>query len=232
MLLNFLDRASDSPLVDRIWQSHSDQAGFFHSMASSNWGMVVTRHRGETFLTIRGPETQATGAECPAEGEWVGIHFKVGSFMPSILLGGISNRHDLTLSGSRRTFRLDGSSWEYPSFENADDFVSRLVKNGLIATDPVIVAAMNGQESGLSLRTEQRRFVRVTGMTHATIKQIERARQAMALLRSGSSIGDVTFGLGYFDQAHLTRSLKHFVGQTPAQIVRQEEQLSLFYNRD
>lgn len=33
--------------------------------------MVVSRVRGQTFLTVRGPETSATGAECPAEGEWV-----------------------------------------------------------------------------------------------------------------------------------------------------------------
>ncbi len=37
---------------------------------------------------------------------------------------------------------------------------------------------------------------------------------------------------GYFDQAHLTRSLKHFTGQTPVQIVRGQEQLSLLYNTD
>jgi AraC-like DNA-binding protein len=201
-------------------------------MATSNWGMVVTRHEGSTLLTIRGPETRASDANCPAEGEWVGIHFKLGSFMPLIPLGSISNRNDLSMSGSSRTFWLDGSRWEYPSFENADVFVDRLVRKGVVTTDPVIVAALSGQASRRSLRSEQRHFVRTTGMTHATIRQIERARQAMALLRSGSSISDVTFDLGYFDQAYLTRSLKHFVGQTPAQIVRQEEQLSLFYNRE
>jgi hypothetical protein len=35
--------------------------------------MAVTRHRGKTFLTLRGPETKATTADCPAEGEWLGI---------------------------------------------------------------------------------------------------------------------------------------------------------------
>jgi AraC-like DNA-binding protein len=37
---------------------------------------------------------------------------------------------------------------------------------------------------------------------------------------------------GYFDQAHLTRSLRRFIGQTPMQIVRNQEQLSLLYNTD
>jgi AraC-like DNA-binding protein len=41
---------------------------------------------------------------------------------------------------------------------------------------------------------------------------------------------DVVFAEGYFDQAHLTRSLKRLVGQTPGQIVRGERQLSFLYN--
>lgn len=231
MLIHFQDRASDSPIVDRVWQSHSERAGFFHSMATPNWVIVVTRHEGRTFLTIRGPETRATVAECPAEGEWVGIHFKVGSFMPMFPPGSVSNRNDLTLPGSRRSFRLDGSSWEYPSFENADVFVDRLVKRGLIATDPTTVAALAGEASGRSRRTEQRRFLRVTGMTCATLRQIERARRATMLLRNGGTIGDVAFDLGYFDQAHLTRALRRFIGQTPAQLARGQEQLSLLYKR-
>jgi hypothetical protein len=36
---------------------------------------------------------------------------------------------------------------------------------------------------------------------------------------------------GYFDQPHLTRSLKYFIGQTPAQILHQSrpEQLPFLY---
>ena len=67
-------------------------------------------------------------------------------------------------------------------------------------------------------------------MTHASIRQIARARHATCLLRDGAAITDVAYDLGYFDQAHLTRSLKRFVGQTPGQILRGEQQLSLLYN--
>jgi hypothetical protein len=50
------------------------------------------------------------------------------------------------------------------------------------------------------------------------------------LLREGVSIFDVVVGAGYFDQAHLTRSLKHFIGETPAKIIQGEKQLSFLYN--
>ena len=72
--------------------------------------------------------------------------------------------------------------------------------------------------------------MRATGTTLATIRQIERARHAANLLRRGVGILDVVHDAGYFDQAHLTRSVKRFIGQTPAQISRAEEQLSFLYN--
>jgi methylphosphotriester-DNA--protein-cysteine methyltransferase len=66
-------------------------------------------------------------------------------------------------------------------------------------------------------------------MTHSTIRQIERARHATYLLKQGVSILDTVHEAGYFDQPHLTRSLKFFIGQTPAQIIRADEQLSFLY---
>lgn len=233
MLIAFEDRPSDSPVIDRVWRSHSEKAGEFRSMATCNWVMVVSRHQGKTFLTIRGPETRATAAECPAEGEWVGIHFKPGSFMPLFPPGELRDRNDMTLpDSSGRSFRLDASSWQYPTFENAETFVARLLKRGLVVADPRIADALRGAAEPLSLRSRQRQFLRATGMTLATFRQIERARYATRLLRDGASILQAVDDAGYFDQAHLTRSFKRFVGLTPAQVARNEQQLSLLYKTD
>jgi AraC-like DNA-binding protein len=49
---------------------------------------------------------------------------------------------------------------------------------------------------------------------------VERAKRAAALLRQGWSILDTVHAAGYFDQPHLTRSLKHWIGYTPAQLMR------------
>jgi AraC-like DNA-binding protein len=66
----------------------------------------------------------------------------------------------------------------------------------------------------------QRRFLRATGLTHGALCQIESAQKATALLEQGVSILDTVELVGYADQPHLTRSLKRFVGRTPAEIVR------------
>jgi AraC-like DNA-binding protein len=227
MFLIFDDRPSDSPFVERIWRCHSERAGTFLSIAASHWEMVVTRHNGKTTLTVRGPETNAATLDCPAEAEWLGIRFKLGTFMPHLPARNLLDREDVTLpDATGQSFWLNGSAWEYPDFENAETFVNRLVHDGLIAVDLPVDAALQGQRQELSKRSSQRHFLQATGMTHSTIRQIERARHATNLLKQGVSILDTVHEAGYFDQAHLTRSLRYLIGQTPVQIIRADKQLS------
>jgi hypothetical protein len=231
LFIIFDDRPSDSPFVERIWRSHSERAGTFHSIAACHWEMVVTRHEGKTSLTVRGPETKATTADCPAYGEWFAIRFKLGTFMPLLRPGDLRDGKNVTLpDASGRSFRLNGSAWEYPDFENAETFVKRLVYAGLIAVDHSVLDVLHSQPQERSLRTAQRHFLQATGMTHGVIHQIERARHATTLLKQGVSILDAVHQAGYYDQAHLARSLKRLIGQTPAQILRAENQLSFLYN--
>ena len=108
--------------------------------------------------------------------------------------------------------------------------MNRLVRKGILTRDSAVDAAMRGEGQSLSLRSAQRHFPRATGLTHCTVRQIERARHATNLLKQGVSILDTVHQAGYFDQAHLTRSLKYRIGQTPAEIIRGNQQLSFLYN--
>ena len=230
MFLVFEDRPSDSPFVERVWRCHSERAGTFLSVAASHSEMVVTRHQGKVFLTLRGPETRVTTEECPADGEWLGIRFKLGTFLPQLPVRNRLDRNDVTLPGATaRSFWLSGTAWEYPDFENAETFVSRLATSGIVARDSAVEAALRAQTQALSTRSVQRHFRHATGMTHGRVRQIERARYATTLLRQGVSIRDTVHESGYFDQAHLTRSLKHLIGQTPTQIIQGSSQLSFLY---
>jgi hypothetical protein len=215
------ERPSDSPFVEKIWRTQTRHAGDFTSTASSNSGIVVTRYKGTTTVTIRGPETKATPASTPADGEFFGIDFKLGTFMPTLLPRNLMDRRDLNLPlTSTGSFWLDSSIWEIPDFENADTFLERLVREGLLAHDPVVGAALQGHPQAFSPRALQYRFVRATGLPHKVIQQIARAHRAAALLEQGASVSGIAFELGYFDQSHMTNALKRFLGQTPAQIAR------------
>lgn len=169
---------------------------------------------------MRGPETLATAAPIPADAEFFGIQLKLGCHLPVVPSEELVDVHRTLPEASRRGFWLHGARWELPSFDNADVFVERLVREGLLAREPVVEEALAGHRRDLSARSVQRRFLRATGLTHGTLLQIERARTALGLLERGVSILDTVEQVGYADQPHLTRSLKRFVGRTPAQVLR------------
>lgn len=223
-------RSSDSSFVETIWHTQSECAGTFTSTAASNWEMVVTQFKGKTTLTVRGPETKASPAPVPEDAEFFGMVFKLGTFMPHLPPKMVMDRRDVHLpEATSKSFWFHGSAWQFPDYNNADTFVDRLVRQGLLVSDPVVENVLQQQPQELSIRTVRRRFLRATGLTHSYIRQIERARHAMTLLQQGVTILDTVYEAGYFDQPHLTRSLKHFVGQTPAQIFQMNmpEQMSL-----
>src|SRR5262245_61592049 len=211
MFLTFEDRPSDSPLVERVWRSQSEHGGTFTSVASSHIEMVVSRVRGKVFMTLRGPETRATEALCPADGEWLGIRFTLGTFLPQHPASTLIDRQDERAPDLEGRFSLDGFDWEYPTYENAEDFVRRLVQRGVLARDAGVAAALHGDHRTLSRRSTQRHFLSAAGITHTRFRQIERARYATNLLKDGASILDAVHDAGYFDQSHLTRSLGHFI---------------------
>lgn len=84
---------------------------------------------------------------------------------------------------------------------------------------------MHEQSPDIPSRTIRHRFLHTTGLSQNHIRQIQRAQQAQSMLEQGVSILDTTFEAGYYDQPHLTRSLKQFIGYTPAQIIQMSQQV-------
>jgi len=225
MKFNFDTRSSDLPLVESIWRTETLSHGAsFISNAVSHWEMVITKQMGKLTLSIRGPETKASPAPIPdGHVEYLGIVFKHGVFMPHLPKQELVDDALHLPEASKNSFQLQTGSWQFPTFENADTFVSRLLREGLLAQDQVVEDVLRGRTQDLSLRSLQRRFLYVTGMTYKMIQQIERARQALTLLQNGVPIPETAYQAGYFDQPHLTRSMKLFIGQTPNEIANQSK---------
>lgn len=219
----FESRLSDSPYIEIIWRGRVEADYDPVCPADVRWNLLFTRYRGETRISVEGatsqfvPKTQFEGAE------FLVIKFKTGVFMPYLPAGDFTNADVILPEASDRSFYLQGAAWQIPTFENAETFVERWARNDVLVYDPIVAAALKNYPTDVSARTVRRRFLRATGLTPMTISQIERAKQAAALLEQGKSILDVTYDLGYADQPHLTRSLRRFVGQTPAQIARLHE---------
>jgi hypothetical protein len=232
MIFTFEERPSDSSFVERIWRTQSERAGDFLSVAASHWEMVVSRYHGETTVTVRGPETKATPLHVTlVGGEFFGIIFKLGTVLPYLPASALVDGDVDLPDASSKSFWLNGSAWQFPGYDNADTFVNRLVREDLLVRDPIVESVLRGEPQELSLRSVQRHLLQATGLTQGSIRQIERARRATILLQQGISIPDTVDQAGYADQAHLTRSLKYFIGKTPAQIIRKSEpeQMSLLF---
>ena len=216
----FEGRLSDSPYIEIIWRGHVERDYSPVCPADVRWNLLFAKKDRRVRVSVEGatsqhvPKTQFEGSE------FLVIKFKLGIFMPTLSVGNLVNRDAILPEAASRSFWLNGSAWQLPTFDNVETFVDRLARDGLLLREPIVNAVLQEQPLAISPRTVRRRFLSATGLTHKTIQQIERAQRAAALLEQGVSILDAVYQVGYADQPHLTRSLKRFYGQTPAQIAR------------
>jgi hypothetical protein len=217
------ERSSDSTFVEKIMHGRTLSAGSSIRPAESHWHLVFAKHHGRIHPIFVGPWTTAGVASWGGDAEILWIKFKLGVFMRHLSPSNFLDSETSLPEAGSQSFWLNGSAWLFPDFENVETFIDRLVREDVLVRDPVVNEVLQGHTPEISPRTMRHRFLRATGITRSRIFQIERAQRAAALLQEGVSILDAMFELGYYDQPHLTRALKQWVGHTPAQILRLRE---------
>jgi AraC-like DNA-binding protein len=213
-------RSSESAFVEQIGHICAEREHTPLCPADGHWNMLLVRYRGETSLSVWGPMTKAATMPYREGAEFLYITFTLGTFLPQMPVGHLLDKGEFLPLATGTSFWLGDSSWQFPDYEHADAFVDKLVRKGLLIHEPVVDAALQDQSQAMSLRSTQRHFLRATGLPLRSLQTIERARYAAALLQQGVSLLDTVEEAGYFDQPHLTRALKRFIGQTPAQIAQ------------
>jgi hypothetical protein len=191
--------------------------------AEVSWHMILTSHSGGTQFMLVGPLGTSGVAAWGGEAEILWIKFKLGVFMPHLPTRDILDSQNPLPKTASRSFWLKSSAWQFPDYDNADTFVQKLVHEEVLTYDRLVESVLQGEPTDMSPRTVRHRFLRATGLTQGHIIQFERAQQAARLLQQKRSIIDTVYEAGYFDQPHMTRSLKQFIGYTPAQIIRMSE---------
>jgi hypothetical protein len=188
------------------------------SVATASWGLVFWTREGEPFASVSGPETRTGSAPVPEGATFVGIEFAVGTSLRNIPAPSLVDAGADLPDATRRSFRLDGLRWETPGPDDAEALVGRLVRAGTVVRDPLVAEVRRGHRPSVSDRTVERRFRTATGLTRGTVRQIERARTAATRLALGDSAAETVSGLGYFDEPHLARALRRYVGRTARQL--------------
>lgn len=212
------DRPSPSPYVHRVWRGHATGTETMTSVATSNWELVFWEEMGVVHVAARGPETAASSALLSGDSASFGITFAHGASMPHLPVSGIVDGGVESVHATERSFVLAGEEWEIPSFDNAEQFVEKLVQSGVLVRDPLVDEVVWGGAARVGSRSVQRRVAGATGLTQGAIRQIDRAREAAILMTAGVPALDVVHRLGYYDQPHLARALQRFIGRTATQL--------------
>lgn len=216
-------RLSASPYIESVMRGWTLDEGTMIRPAEIHWHMVFVKHPGGTLALAVGPLTTSGITSWGEGGEIIWIKFKLGVFMPHLPMKGYLNAEQTLPDASIDRFWLKGAARQIPDFGNVESFIDRLVREEDLVRDPAVNAALEGEPLKMPDRTLRHRFLQATGQTQNHIRQYERAIKAASLLRHGVSILDTVFETGYFDQPHLTRSLRQFIGYTPAQILSKSQ---------
>ena len=216
----FEGRESDSPYIEAVWRGRAGSDYAPVCPASNRWHLLFLRQNGRVNVSVEGPLTKATPVTQAEGTEWFGVTFPPGTFLPSVPVRNLLDERAILSLAANTSFELAGSSFQFPDYDTVETFVQRLVREDVLVADPVVKAVLAGHPPQMSLRTVRRRFLVATGLTYKVISQIERAKQAAALLEQGVSLLETAYQAGYADQSHMTRSLKHFIGHRPAHIAQ------------
>lgn len=212
-------RMSDSSYIESVMQGQTTSEGSSVRPAECCWHMVFVRAQGTLRPLVVGPWTTAGTASWGKDGAVLWIKFRPGVFMPHMPFRELLDRETPLPEGAGHSFWLKSSTWELPSYENVETFIEQLAKEEILVRDELVSAVLAEQPTDLSPRTVRHRFQRATGLSQNQIYQVKRAQRAAELLQQGTPILDTVDEAGYYDQPHLTRALRQWVGYTPAQIL-------------
>ena len=218
MIVRRVRRASDSPFIAAISVVSYEGQAPDSTVPDGMWDIVVQRHAGTVAVMQTGMLTRPVELAYGSGDEHLSISFKPGVYMPRLPGARMVDMSVFRPTISERAFEIDTDTFEIPSFENAEGLVERLVQRGLIVRDDIVAEVAECRPVAISTRTVQRHFLWALGLTPKQLAQIQRANNAVTQLEAGQAPVTVAADLDYADQAHLTRSLKRFIGRTPGEI--------------
>lgn len=188
------------------------------SVPDGGWDLVFMKRSGVCQVLHTGLITKPVDLGYAPGDEYLAVTFHPGVFMPKVDARAMVDQGVILGPPVAGRFWLGAETLEVPTFENAEGMVKRLISRGVLALDDVVDDVVQERGRAITPRTLQRHFARAVGVTAKQLSSIYRAQDAAKMLAQGVSAAEVATRLGYSDQSHMTRSLKHLLGRTPAQI--------------
>lgn len=117
--------------------------------------------------------------------------------------------------------KFDDKSWSGSLNDFGIDTIDSgfsLVYGAAVSLGRGLSVATAARTLNLSERHFARRFESVTGLRPKLFSRILRLRRAIELIESGAAMADAASGAGYADQAHFSRDVRLFSGETPRRL--------------
>jgi AraC-like DNA-binding protein len=203
--------------------------------------VVFEEHAGATRAEVTGPLTGRLTKRLSGEGRVFGITFRPGAFA-SLFEGRVALLTNRALP-IREVFGAAGDAWADATFAEPElegrmaratafleprlppmpaevrrvrDLVEHMATNrSLLRVEDVC------QATGLDLRTLQRGFRQLVGVSPKWALQRFRMHEAVERLKAPDrpSLAELAAALEYADQSHFARDFKRMVGETPRRFV-------------
>ena len=193
------------------------EAGRVQRPAEPRWHLVIVDGPGSDRVLLAGPKSTAGSFVHPGDVTGIWVQMRLGVYLPGMRMGDLVDAEIPLAERGRRTFDLLGSSLEIPTGENVEVMVHQLVRDDVLAFDPLVAKVLAGKPTGTAERTVRHRMRLVTGQPRQRIGQVEKAKNGAALIGAGMPLAAAAANAGYTDQPHMTRAMKRWLGITPGQ---------------
>ncbi|HEX8762887.1 MAG TPA: helix-turn-helix domain-containing protein [Candidatus Saccharimonadales bacterium] len=212
-------RKSDNPYIETVWQTRNIADGVYLATPDGSWDLIVgIDETGAKFMLLAGQATKPVRVPYKAGTRSVVISFAPGAYMPYYPANELLDNTIMLTNFDDEHFTLAGHTFAFPTFENAEQLVDKLVKLKILRNDNVVEGELQGTPKAMSARGKQRHFSQTTGMTKKYLDQIKQAQQAVTLLQQGKKPIEAAMEAGYTDQPHLAKSLRKIMNTKPSDV--------------
>ncbi|WP_018180267.1 hypothetical protein [Jongsikchunia kroppenstedtii] len=180
------------------------------SVARAHWDFVFWEGADGVHAGIQGPESCASQAPVPNDAEFLGVRMALGAFVPTFPMPALVDGFvEFPVDGD--WFYLAGDRIRKPRFGDAEEFVAGLARKEILVVPDI-------HDRSVTDRTRQRRYLAAVGLPQRTVHQIDRANDAAVRLGEGQQWASFLHDSGYFDQPHMARSLRRFIGRSATEL--------------
>jgi hypothetical protein len=212
-------RTSDSPYIDKVWRSKALSDGTYLATPDASWDLIAAvKADGTRVVFITGQATKAERLDYKAGEQSVVIQFTAGAYLPDFKGAPFTNNFIMLPLPDDTHFELAGHIFPWPTFENAEELIAEMVRLRALANDDIVNSVLHGTPKASSKRSIERRFKTTTGLSPKKLADIRRAQEAVRMLKSGKDPSTTAADAGYYDQPHMSKSLKKLMDSLPSDV--------------